>query len=144
MTKLLLVFVPAAGTKAEAVLLQLEALASASSSVVDGPLELDGPVPSTDAERLARTLKIVEHALHGARTREGIARAKAAGRRFGRPPGYSPTICARVASDRSSGASWGMIGHKYGLPRTSARRLVQKGLAARDALRARRRKRGSS
>jgi len=144
MTKLLLVFVPASGTRAEAVLVQLEALASASSCVVDGPFELEGPVPSTDAARFARTLKIVEHALHGARTREGLARAKAEGRRIGRPPAHSRTTIAEIVLVRDSGASWGMIGHKYGLPRTSARRLVQKGLAARDALRARRRKRGSS
>lgn len=130
MTKLLLIFVPGSGARAEAVSIQLEALASVSSCVVDGPLEFEGSVPSTDSARFAMAKKVVEHALHGARTREGIARAKAEGRRIGRPPGYSPEIRARIVSDRDSGASWGVIGHRYGIPRSSARTLYERSLRA--------------
>jgi len=144
MTKLLLVFVPASGTKAEAVLLQLEALASASSCVVDGPLELVGPVPSTDAVRFARAAEILERAARSARISEGLARAKAEGRRIGRPIAYGHKMSVEVVSARDSGASWGQIGHKYGIPRSSARRLYENALVARAAQRARRRKRGSS
>ena len=144
MTKLLLVFVPTSGTRAEAVLLQLEALASVNSCVVNGPLELDGPVPANRARRFAWTAEALERVARSTRISEGLARAKAEGRRIGRPPAHSRTTIAEIVLARDSGASWGQIGHKYGLPRTSARRLVQKGLAARDALRARRRKRGSS
>ena len=144
MTRLILVFVPASGTKAEAVLLQLEALASASSCVVDGPLELEGPVPSADAERLARAAEVLERAVRSARISEGFARAKAEGRRIGRPIAYGRKMSVEVVSARDSGASWGQIGHKYGIPRTSARRLYENALVARAAQRARRRKRGSS
>lgn len=139
MTRLLLVFVPASGTKAEAVLLQLEALASASSYVVDGPLEFDGPVPSTDAERLARAAELLERAARGAKVREGLARARAQGHRLGRPPSYSLALASEVALARDGGASWGQIGHRYGIPRSSARRLYQNELAARAAPRPRRR-----
>ena len=144
MTRLLLVFVPASGTKAEAVLLQLEALASVNSCVVNGPLELEGPVPSADAARLARAAEVLERAARSARISEGLARAKAEGRRIGRPIAYGRKMSVEVVSARDSGASWGQIGHKYGIPRTSARRLYENALVARAAQRARRRKRGSS
>jgi len=139
MTKLLLIFVPTSGTRADGVLLQLEALTSASSCIVDGPLELEGPVPSTDAERLARAAEICERAARGVRIREGMSRARAEGRRLGRPPTPRCATGAEIVLARGSGASWGKIGHKYGLPRTSARRLYQNELAARAVLRPRRR-----
>ena len=144
MTKLLLVFVPASRTKAEAVLLQLEALASASSCVVEGPLELDGPVPANRARRFAWTAEVLERVARSARISEGLARAKAEGRRIGRPIAYGHKMSVEVVSARDSGASWGQIGHKYGIPRSSARRLYENALVARAAQRARRRKRGSS
>lgn len=139
MTKLLLVFVPASGTRAEAVLLQLEALASASSCVVDGPLELEGPVPASKARRFAWTAEALERVARSARISEGLTRAKAEGRRLGRPPTPRCATGAEIVLARSSGASWGKIGHKYGLPRTSARRLYQNELAARAVPRPRRR-----
>jgi hypothetical protein len=139
MTKLLLVFVPSSETKAEAVLLQLEALASTSSCVVDGPHELEGPVPGSRARRFAWAAEVLERAARSARISEGLARAKAEGRRIGRPIAYGRTMSVEVASARDSGASWGQIGHKYGIPRTSARRLYLNALVARSAQRARRR-----
>jgi putative DNA-invertase from lambdoid prophage Rac len=142
MTRLLLVFVPASGTKAEAVLLQLEALASASSCVVDGPFELEGSVPSADAVRLARAAELLERAAKSAKISEGLARAKAEGHRIGRPPAHSRTTIAEVVLARGSGASWGEIGHKYGIPRSSARRLYINELASRSERRASKRKGG--
>jgi putative DNA-invertase from lambdoid prophage Rac len=126
MSKLLLVFVPSSKAKAEAVLVQLEAFASAISCVLDGPLELEGAIPSREAERLAKAAEALERAAQSARVREGLARARAAGRRLGRPPKYSPEICARIASDRDSGASWGVIGRRYGIARSSVRSLYIK------------------
>jgi len=142
MTRLLLVFVPASRTKAEAVLLQIEALASASSCVVDGPLELEGPIPSASAARLARAAEVLERAARSARIREGLARAKAEGRRIGRPPALSCTTIAEIVSARASGASWGEIGHMYGIPRSSARNLYIKAQSAGAAPTARKGKRG--
>src|SRR5438132_946817 len=39
---------------------------------------------------------------------------------------------AQIAQERAAGASWGSLASKYGLPRTSVRRLYQKGLAEND------------
>lgn len=144
MTRLLLVFAPDGDPKAEAVLPQLEALASASSCVVDGPLELEGHVPSTDAVRLARAADIIERAARSARIREGLTRARAEGRRIGRPPAHSRTTIAEIVLVRDSGASWGEIGHKYGIPRSSARRLYINALARRFEPRTSKRKGGPS
>src|SRR5438132_1520401 len=40
---------------------------------------------------------------------------------------------AQIAQERAAGASWGSLASKYGLPRTSVRRLYQKGLTEIDA-----------
>lgn len=133
MTKLLLVFAPSSKAKADAVLAQFEALVSGSSYVVDGPIELEGAAPSRESKRLAKAAEALERAAQSARVREGLARARAAGHRLGRPPDYSPEICARIASDRDGGASWGEIGQRYGIPRSSVRSLYIKIRRAGDA-----------
>jgi len=144
MTRLLLVFVLTAKTEDKAVLLQLKELASMSSCIVRVPLELEDPVPSTDAARLARVAEILERAARGARVREGMRRAKAEGRRIGRPPALSSTIVARIVSARASGASWGVIGHMYGIPRSSARRVYINDLESRPEHQASKREGGPS
>jgi len=143
MSTLLLVFVPDGDPEAEAVLVQLEAFALAISCVLDGPLELAGAIPSREAERLAKAAKALERAAQSARVREGLARARAAGRRLGRPPKYSPEICTSIASDRDSGASWGVIGRRYGIARSTVRHLYQRICRAGDTRIARRKGRRS-
>jgi putative DNA-invertase from lambdoid prophage Rac len=144
MTKFLLVFVPAAEARAKAALQEIRSLASMGVLVVDGPLKLEGPVPSADAARLTRAAEILERAAKSAKISEGLARAKAEGHRIGRPPAHSRTTIAEIVLARDSGASWGEIGHKYGIPRSSARRLYINELASRSERRASKREGGSS
>jgi len=144
MTKLLLVFVPAAEARAKAALQEIHALASTGAFVLDGPFELKGAVPSADASRLARAAEILERAARSAKIREGLTRARAKGQRVGRPPAHSRTTIAEIVLARGSGASWGEIGHKYGIPRSSARRLYINELASSSERRASKREGGSS
>jgi hypothetical protein len=139
MTSLFVIWVPASGTKAEAMLMQLEAFASASSCVVDGPLELEGPVPSTDPARFMKAAETLEWAARSRRIGEGLARAKAEGRRIGRPPIDRPVTAAQIVLDRARGHSWASIEAEYRIPKTSARRWVQNELRTRAVHRASRR-----
>src|SRR2546426_9508741 len=59
------------------------------------------------------------------RIRAGLARARADGKRVGRPPLTADP--AQVVRDRAQGASWSELGEKYHISRSSARRLYQKG-----------------
>lgn len=74
------------------------------------------------------TIAKVESARFGDRVRSGLARARAQGKRIGRPPASSPVEPTQIAQERAKGASWGEMARKYSLPRTSVRRLYQKGL----------------
>lgn len=70
------------------------------------------------------------------RIRAGLARAKAEGKKLGRPSREFPCPPAQLVKDRKRGLSWGRMGDKYGIPRSSARRLYQKALLeTRKALR---------
>src|SRR5437870_4103715 len=60
------------------------------------------------------------------RIRAGLARARADGKRVGRPP--LTADATQVVRDRAQGASWSELAEKYRISRSSARRLYQKGL----------------
>jgi len=128
MTSLFVIWVPASGTRAEAALMELRALASMGAFIVDGPLELEGPVPSTDPVRLTRAAEVLERAARGRKIGEGLARAKAEGRRIGRPLSVTPATIAQIVLDRARGRSWRSIEAEYRVPVTSARRLCQNAL----------------
>jgi len=75
------------------------------------------------------TVANVESVRFGERVRAGLARARAQGKRLGRPRAEYPVSAAQIARERAQGASWGEMARKYSLPRTSVRRLYQKGLS---------------
>jgi len=75
------------------------------------------------------TIANVEAARMSERIRSGLARARAQGRKLGRPRAVHPVAPAVIAQERALGASWGELARKYGLARSSARRLCQKTLA---------------
>ena len=78
---------------------------------------------------IVATVANVESTRFGERVRAGLARAKAQGKRLGRPRAEYPVSPAQIAQERAAGASWGSLASKYALPRTSVRRLYQKGRA---------------
>ena len=126
MTSLFVIWVPASGTRAEAALMELRALASMGAFIVDGPIELEGPIPSADPARLTMAAEVLERAARSRKIAEGLARAKTEGRRIGRPPIDRPVTAAQIASDRARGRSWASIEAEYRIPKTSARRYYQK------------------
>lgn len=75
------------------------------------------------------TIANVETVRMSERIRSGLARAKAEGKHVGRPKAAYSVSPAQIAHERAQGASWGSLASKYSLPRTSIRRLYQKGLA---------------
>jgi len=131
MTSILLIFLPREGTRAEAALTQLRELASTGAFIVDGPFELDGPVPPADPARLTRAAEILERAARGRKIAEGLARAKAEGRRIGRPLSDRAATTTEVVLARDSGQSWRSIESMYGIPATTARRHYQNALSER-------------
>ena len=139
MTSILLIFLPGEGTRAEATLMQLRALASTGAFIVDGPFELGGAVPSADPARFMKAAEVLERAARGRKIAEGLARAKAEGRRIGRPLIDRPVTAAQIVLDRARGRSWSRIKAKYGIPKTSARRLYQNELRTQAGHRASRR-----
>src|SRR5262249_6181290 len=71
--------------------------------------------------RVMRAVGRFEHRLHGHRIRVGLARAKAAGTRVGRPPAAVDT--AAVVGLRSQGRSYRQIGRQLGISASLAYRL---------------------
>jgi len=128
MTSLFVIWIPASGTETEAALTELRALASKGGLVLDGPLELKDSVPSTGSTRFSRAAQVLKEAARRRRITEGLTRAKAAGRRIGRPLSDRRVTGAEIVLDRARGRSWGSIEHAYRIPKTSARRLCQKAL----------------
>lgn len=78
------------------------------------------------------TIAHFEAARISERTRAGLARARADGKRIGRPPRKYPVEPRQLARQRARGASWTNLARKYGLPKTSVRRLCRKGQAELD------------
>jgi len=78
------------------------------------------------------TIANVETVRMSERIRSGLSRAKAEGKHVGRPKAVYPVSPAEIAQERAQGASWGSLASKYGLARTSVRRLYQKGLTEND------------
>ena len=78
------------------------------------------------------TIANVETVRMSERIRSGLSRAKAEGKHVGRPRASYPVSPAQIAQERAQGASWGSLASKYSLPRTSVRRLYQKGLTEND------------
>ncbi|MGD0057545.1 MAG: hypothetical protein ABSB83_06820 [Methanomassiliicoccales archaeon] len=136
MTSFLLVFVPSPeGVRigAETALTQLRAMATESDLIIDGPIKVDGSIPSTEAERFSRVAELLERAARSRRIGEGLARAKAEGRRIGRPPSARPGTAAEIVLARGRGRSWRSIEAEYRIPVTSARRLYQNELCKQTA-----------
>jgi hypothetical protein len=125
MTSLIVIWVPASWTDTEAALTELRALASKGDLIVDGPIEIKDSMPSSEAARLSRAAVLLKEASRRKRIAEGLARAKAEGRRIGRPPTDRPATTVQVVLDRARGRSWRSIEEQYRIPKTTARRWVQ-------------------
>src|SRR3989475_4247736 len=78
------------------------------------------------------TIANVETVRMSERIRSGLSRARAEGKHVGRPRAVYSVSAAQIAQERAAGASWGALASKYSLPRTSVRRLYQKGLMEND------------
>lgn len=66
------------------------------------------------------------------RTRDGIAAARRAGKRIGRPPAEDAPAPERVAALRAKGKSWTAIARKLGCARSAARRAFARGMSKQD------------
>ena len=78
------------------------------------------------------TIANVETVRMSERIRSGLSRAKAEGKHVGRPKAVYSVSPGEIVRERTQGASWGSLASKHGLPRTSVRRLYQKGLTEND------------
>lgn len=78
---------------------------------------------------LLATVANVETVRMSERIRAGLARARSQGIHIGRPRRAYPVEPAQIAQERAQGASWGVLASRYGLPRSSVRRLCQNAVA---------------
>ena len=67
-----------------------------------------------------------ERAMVSERTRAGMRRAKAAGKRIGRPPKVSPAKATLIVADRRAGESYRRIAKRYGVTDTTVIRVIRK------------------
>ena len=76
---------------------------------------------------LLATLAKMEKVRLSERTKAGLTRARANGRRLGRPPrDYGALTAAHVAGMRAAGLSWSKMEASTGIPAGSLRRLAKK------------------
>ena len=85
------------------------------------------PIVGSIAAGLLATLAKMEKIRLSERTKAGLARARAQGKVIGRPPRRYAVDPAQVVRQRGEGASWGELAKRYGLPKTSVRRLCRIG-----------------
>ena len=69
-----------------------------------------------------------ERAVIVERTLDGLAAARRAGKRLGRPLGKSAPSPERVAALRTAGRTWPQVAHRLGCTIASARRALDRGL----------------
>ena len=67
-----------------------------------------------------------ERAMISERTRAGMRRAKAAGKRIGRPPKVSPAKATLIVADRKAGQSYRKVAARYGVTDTTVIRVLAK------------------
>ncbi len=82
---------------------------------------------------LLATVANVETVRMSERIRAGLARARSQGRHVGRPHRTYPVEPSQIAQERAQGVSWGTLASKYGLPKSSVRRLCQNAVAHKPA-----------
>ena len=110
------------------VLLRLDRFARAGCAIVSlrEGLDLGSPAGRLQAQLLAAFAEF-EAAQIRSRTREGLAAARARGRRLGRPRcdlDASGLDRDRIAQDRSEGRSWASIAHDLRVSRATLRRRL--------------------
>ncbi len=71
-----------------------------------------------------------ERAMIQERVRAGLARARARGRRLGRPPALTPRQCRHLRQDRAEGMSLRALARKYGTTAPTVRRVLAQEEAA--------------
>jgi hypothetical protein len=104
---------------------ELRSFALRGAIVLDGPIKISDRLPCDEAERLRKVAEILKEAARRRRIAEGLTRAKAEGRRIGRPPIDRLATTAQVVLARDSGRSWRSIEEEYHIPVSSARRYYQ-------------------
>lgn len=60
------------------------------------------------------------------RTQTGLQRAKAVGKRLGRPAALTDTQCAEIRAARGQGQSYGQLASQYGVSRSAIQRAEQR------------------
>jgi putative DNA-invertase from lambdoid prophage Rac len=60
------------------------------------------------------------------RTQAGLERAKASGKRLGRPLALTMEQCLAIRDKRSSGASLGVLAKEYGVSRAAIQRVEKR------------------
>ncbi len=97
---------------------------------VDLYLHVQGLDTSTPAGRAMFAMLGVfsefERAMVSDRTRAGMRRAKAAGKRIGRPPKVTPDKARLILADRKAGESYRRIAARYGVTDTTVIRVLAK------------------
>ncbi len=101
---------------------------------VDLYLHVQGLDTSTPAGRamfqMLGVFSEFERAMIQERVRAGLARARARGRRLGRPPALTPRQCRRLRQDRAKGMSLRALARKYGTTAPTVRRALAQEEAA--------------
>ncbi len=95
---------------------------------VDLYLHVQGLDTSTPAGRamfqMLGVFSEFERSMIQERVRAGLARARARGRRLGRPPALTPRQCRRLHQDRAEGMSLRALARKYGTTAPTVRRVL--------------------
>ena len=101
---------------------------------VDLYLHVQGLDTSTPAGRamfqMLGVFSEFERAMIQERVRAGLARARARGKRLGRPPALTPRQCRLLHQDRAEGMSLRALARKYGTTAPTVRRVLAQGEAA--------------
>lgn len=97
---------------------------------VDLYLHVQGLDTSTPAGRAMFGMLSVfgefEKSMISERTKAGMARARRAGKRIGRPPKVSPAKATLIVADRRAGESYRRIAKRYGVTDTTVIRVIRK------------------
>lgn len=95
---------------------------------VDLYLHVQGLDTSTPAGRamfgMLSVFSEFERAMIQERVRAGLARARARGKRLGRPPSFTPAQVRRISADRKDGMSLRRLARKYGTTPPTVRRAL--------------------
>jgi len=107
----------------------LEELDNIGVVLISADLQIDTSTPTGKLMRvMTSAIAEFERELLSLRTKEGLERARAQGKRLGKPP--SPEITERCLSLRESGLSYNEIGNELNMTKEAVKQRIHRGKTA--------------